>query len=344
MIDFSKYTIDKTATLNHALVQLNNLSSDILTLFVLDGKKLYGTLTDGDARRALISGVLLTDSLDKIVNKNYHAIHSNENPFLKLKDMGSVSLLPFVNSIGEIVKVYNLKQLNSILPIDAILMAGGKGERLRPLTDNTPKPLLKVGSKAIIDYNIDNLLQNGVESINVTVNYLAEQIEKHFEAPIDGIKVRCIKEPRFFGTMGSVKLVNDFKHDTVLVMNSDLFTNIDLADFYRHFLENGADMAVASIPYTVNIPFAIFDLEGRNIKSLKEKPTYNYYANSGIYLFKRKYIDMIPKDEKFNATDLVELLISEKKNVIRYPLLGYWVDIGRPEDYSKVQDFVKHIQ
>jgi dTDP-glucose pyrophosphorylase len=346
MMDYNKYIISKSSTLRDALVQLNKLSDDVLTLFVLDGKRLIGTLTDGDARRGLISGVSLSDTLDKVVFKKFHFIRADENPFLRLNEFRSetISLVPCINENGEIVKIYNLKRLKSILPIDAILMAGGKGERLRPLTDNIPKPLLKVGSKAIIDYNIDNLLQNGVESINVTVNYLAEQIEKHFEAPIEGVKVKCIKEPKFFGTMGSVKLICDFKHDTILVMNSDLFTNIDLADFYRHFLEKEADMAVASIPYTVNIPFAIFDLDGRNIKSLKEKPTYNYYANSGIYLFKKKYVDLIPKDEKFNATDLIELLISEKKNVIRYPLLGYWVDIGRHEDYSKVQDFVKHIQ
>lgn len=346
MIDYSKYLISINSTVRDALVQLNSLSSDVLTLFVLDENKLVGTLTDGDARRGLISGVQLTDTLDKIIRKSFNHINEDENPFLRIKEFRdkNISLLPCLNTNGEIVKIFNLKRLKSILPIDAVLMAGGKGERLRPLTETTPKPLLKVGSKAIIDYNIDNLLLNGIENINVTVNYLAEQIEDHFNDPRQGVCVKCVREPMFFGTMGSVRLVRDFKYDTVLIMNSDLFTNIDLEDFYRHFIEKDADMSVACVPYTVNIPFGIFELDGRNISSLKEKPTYNYYANSGIYLIKKSLLDLIPCNECFNATDMIELLISKKKNVIRYPLLGYWVDIGRHEDYSKVQDFVKHIR
>ena len=345
MLDYSKYLISISSTVRDALVQLNGVSDDGLTLFVLDGEKLVGTLTDGDARRGLISGVLLTDSIDKIIKKDFYSIKIDENPFLRQRELrkSNISLLPCVNSTGEIVRIYNLKKLKSILPIDAVLMAGGKGERLRPLTETMPKPLLKVGNKAIIDYNIDSLLLNGVENISVTVNYLADQLEEHFANPRQGVKVKCVREPRFYGTMGAVKLVDGFKHDVVLIMNSDLFTNIDLSDFYRHFVEKDADMSVASVPYTVNIPFGIFELDGRNITSLKEKPTYNYYANSGIYLIKKDLLNLIPADQCFNATDMIELLISKKKNVIRYPLLGYWVDIGRHEDYRKVQDFVKHL-
>lgn len=344
MLDYSKYFIPNTYSVKEALVKLNSLSDDVLTLFVLDGKKLVGTLTDGDARRGLIDGIQLSESVERIMKKNFIYIAVNENPFLRYEifKTKNIQLLPCLNDEGEVVKIYNLKKLKAILPFDAVLMAGGKGERLRPLTENTPKPLLKVGNKAIIDYNIENLLQNGVENISVTVNYLAEQLEDHFKEPIGNIKVNCIREPQFYGTMGAVKLVSEFKNDTVLIMNSDLFTNIDLADFYQHFVDKNADMSVASVPYTVNIPFGIFELDGRQIKSLKEKPTFNYYANSGIYLIKREYLELIPESKFFNATDMIELLISKKKNVIRYPLLGYWVDIGRHEDYKKVQEFVKH--
>ena len=256
----------------------------------------------------MFSGVLLTDSIDKIVKKDFYSIKIDENPFFRFKEFRkeNISLLPCVDSIGEIIRIYNLKKLKSILPIDAVLMAGGKGERLRPLTETTPKPLLKVGDKAIIDYNIDSLLLNGVENISVTVNYLADQLEEHFANPKQGVKVKCVREPRFYGTMGAVKLVDGFKHDVVLIMNSDLFTNIDLSDFYRHFVEKDADMSVASVPYTVNIPFGIFELDGRNITSLKEKPTYNYYANSGIYLIKKDLLNLIPADQCFNATDMIE--------------------------------------
>ena len=260
----------------------------------------------------------------------------------KFKDE-NITLLPCLDSERHIVHVYNLKKQFSILPIDAVLMAGGKGERLRPLTEKVPKPLLKVGSKSIIDYNIERLISYGIENISVTVNYLKEQIEDHFKEEREGIKVRCVSEPNFLGTIGSIKYVDSFKNDVILVMNSDLFTNINFEDFYLHFLENDADMSVGAVPYSVNVPYGIFDLDGREIKGVKEKPTYNYYANAGIYLIKRKLLDLIPEDTFYNATDFMETLISKGHKVIRFPLTGYWIDIGKHEDYKKAQELVKHL-
>ena len=126
-------------------------------------------------------------------------------------------------------------------------------------------------------------------------------------------------------------------------MNSDLFTNINYEDFYLHFKEHDAEMSVAAVPYTVSVPYGIFNLEGRNIQGLIEKPTYNYYANAGIYLIKRSALNEIPNDTFFNATDLIEKLIGEGKKVIRFPLNGTWIDIGNPQDYAKAKDLVKHI-
>ena len=222
-------------------------------------------------------------------------------------------------------------------------MAGGKGERLRPLTEKIPKPLLPVGDKAIIDHNVDRLIDYGVKHISVTVNYLKKQIEDHFESPRDGIRIQTVREPKFLGTIGSIRFVKEFFNDTVLVMNSDLFTNINYEDFYLHFKEHDAEMSVAAVPYTVSVPYGIFDLDGRNIQGLIEKPTYNYYANAGIYLIKRRVLEEIPDDTFFNATDLIEKLIAEGKKVVRFPLNGTWIDIGNPQDYAKAKDLVKHI-
>ena len=157
------------------------------------------------------------------------------------------------------------------------------------------------------------------------------------------MKIRTVREPKFLGTIGSVKFVPSFYNDTVLVMNSDLFTNIDYEDFFLHFKEHDAEMSVAAVPYNVSIPYGILDLDGRNIKGLLEKPQYNLYANAGIYLIKRRALDEIPDGEFFNATDLVEKLISEGKIVIRYPLNGTWIDIGNPQEYQKAKDLVKHL-
>ncbi len=345
MNSISKYTIDKSATIREALVKLNTLSSDILTLFVMEGNYLLGTLTDGDVRRVLIKGISLDESVEKVMNVNFNFVYQDEKDIRKIRDIRSkgIHLLPCIDSNGCLLKLYDLKKKKSILPIDAILMAGGKGERLRPLTEKTPKPLLKVGKKTIIDYNVDNLIDYGVERIHITTNYLAEQIEEHFKEERRGVRVNCFREKKFLGTIAAVKLIPDLDNEEVLVMNSDLFTNIDFEDFYRHFKEKEADMSAAAIPFPISVPYGIFELEGRNIQAIQEKPTYNYYANAGIYLIKKKLLDLIPDGAYFNATDFMELLISQGKTVIRYPLIGYWIDIGKHEEYQKAQDFVKHI-
>jgi dTDP-glucose pyrophosphorylase len=346
MNDFSKYLIDHSASVRDALVKLEALSGDTLTLFVMDGNKMVGTLTDGDIRRFLIKEDSLNVSVEKVMNRNYVYIFPNETKIIqKIRSfrMEGIELLPCVDYAGCLIRVHNLRHKKSILPVDAVLMAGGKGERLRPLTEKTPKPLLKIGEKAIIDYNVDNLIHYGVEHIHVTTNYLSEQIEAHFKEKRRGIKVKCVKEHKFLGTIASVKCVPDIINNEVLIMNSDLFTNIDFEDFYCYFQEKEADMLIGAIPYSINLPYGILDLEGRKIKGIKEKPTYNYYANAGIYLIKKELIELIPDEEFFNATDLMDLLISQSKNVIRYPLTGYWIDIGKPADYQKAQELVKHI-
>ena len=178
----------------------------------------------------------------------------------------------------------------------------------------------------------------------MTVNYLKEQIEEHFAQPHNGVQVQTVREPKFLGTIGSIRFVKKFFNDTVLVMNSDVFTNINFEDFYLHFIEHEAVMSVAAIPYTVSVPYGIFDLDGRDIHGLIEKPTYNYYANAGIYLIKRTALDEIPEDTFYNATDLIEKLISEGKKVIRFPLNGTWIDIGNPQEYQKANELVKHMR
>lgn len=346
MNNFTQYIIKNDRSIKDALVALDNISSDALTLFVVDDEqRMKGTLTDGDIRRKLIAGYNLEDSIEVAIHTNFSYITQNTidvSYIAECKQRG-IKLLPILDTNQRVIRVLNLSRKKSMLPIDAVLMAGGKGERLRPLTEKTPKPLIKVGDKCIIDYNIDALIKYGIENISVTVNYLKEQIEEHYQNPRDGIKITCIREPQFLGTMGSIKFVPDFKNDTILVMNSDLFTNVDYEDFYLHFKRNDADISVLSIPYSYNIPYGIFELEGRDIKGLKEKPTYNYYVNGGIYLIKRELLNLIPDGDYFDATDLIEAAIVKGHRAIRFPLTGYWIDIGKHADYNKAQELVKHL-
>lgn len=343
-----EHFISHDISLLEALERINSIAPDPLVLFVMDAdNRMVGTLTDGDSRRALIAGASVTEKVEKIMHRNFN--------YMKVEDIDNVKeikrqkeikmkLVPVLDKDMHIVEIIDLEKYKTRLPIDAVLMAGGKGERLRPLTEKTPKPLLPVGGKAIIDHNIDRLIANGVKHINVTVNYLGEQLEEHFAEPHNGVQVQTVREPKFLGTIGSIKFVKEFYNNTVLVMNSDLFTNINYEDFYLHFKEHNADMSVAAVPYTVSVPYGIFDLEGRVIQGMIEKPTYNYYANAGIYLIKRSALDEIPEDTFFNATDLIEKLIAEKKKVIRFPLNGTWIDIGNPQEYQKANELVKHIK
>lgn len=343
----SKYIIRHTAAIRDALIALDKLSGGVLTLFVVDESSsiMLGTLTDGDIRRNLIKGCTLENEVSVAMNKQFSSINSEviDVEYIRFCKRQGIKLLPMLNSENRIMRILDLVNLKSVLPIDAILMAGGKGERLRPLTEKTPKPLVKIGEKCIIDYNIDSLISYGVENIHVTVNYLKEQLEEHFKTPKEGILINCVREPQFLGTIGSAKFIPSFIHDTILVMNSDLFTNVDYEDFYLHFVKNNADISVLSIPYSYNIPYGIFELDGRNIKGITEKPTHNYYANGGIYLMKKRVFDLIPNNQCFDATDLISIAIERGLNVIRFPLTGYWIDIGKHEDYNKAQELVKHI-
>ena len=341
------HLINQDITLLEALSCICALAPEPLVLFVVDkDNKMVGTLTDGDSRRALINGASVNDKVMKIMHRNFN--------YMKVEDIDDVKeikrqkelkmkLVPVLDNNHYITEIINLEKFETRLPIDAVLMAGGKGERLRPLTEKTPKPLLLVGDKAIIDHNIDRLIKYGVKHINVTVNYLGEQLEEHFKTPKDEIIIHTVREPKYLGTIGSIRFVKEFYNDTILVMNSDLFTNINYEDFYLHFKEHEADMSVAAVPYTISVPYGIFDLKGRDIQGLIEKPTYNYYANAGIYLIKRSALDEIPVDMFFNATDLIEKLIAENKKVIRFPLNGTWIDIGNPQEYQKANELVKHL-
>lgn len=343
-----KYIINQKATIKDALIALDGNTHDWQTLFVVDDdERMVGTLTDGDIRRGLIKGAGLNDTVNSVMHVSFKYVleYQNDPKLLKEFREKQIFFVPVLDAANHVLGVYDLIKYRNFLPIDAVLMAGGKGERLRPLTEKTPKPLLPVGDKAIIDHNIDHLISYGVKHINVTVNYLGDQLEKHFKEPRNEVQVKTVREPKFLGTIGSIRFVPEFYNDTVLVMNSDLFTNINYEDFYLHFKEHDAEMSVAAVPYSVQVPYGIFQIEGRrDIKGLVEKPTYDYYANAGIYLIKKSALEYIPEDTMFHSTDLIEKLIANKKKVIRFPLNGTWIDIGNPQEYIRANEIIKNMR
>lgn len=344
----SIHIIGSSSLIIDALKRINSIVNEPLVLFVVDdNQRMIGTLTDGDIRRALIKGIRTDSSVMDAANINFNCLYQGINDdVLNVRHQRSLrmKLVPILNQERKIVDIINLEKYLSILPVDAVLMAGGKGERLRPLTEKVPKPLIKVGEKAIIDYNIDSLISYGLKHITVTVNYLGEQIIDHFSSERNGIKIRTVREPKYLGTIGSINFVERFYNDTVLVMNSDLFTNINYEDFYLHFVQHDADMSVAAVPYVVKIPYGVFNLDGREITGITEKPTISYYANAGIYLIKRQCLNLIPEDEYYNATDFMEKLISSGLKVVRYPISGYWIDIGQLDELERAREIAKHVK
>jgi NDP-sugar pyrophosphorylase family protein len=238
----------------------------------------------------------------------------------------------------RVINVINFRKIRSYLPIDAVIMAGGRGQRLQPLTDHTPKPLLKIGGKPIMEHNLDRLISFGISNYWVSVKYLGEQIENYFgNGKKKNVKVEYVNEASPLGTIGAVSQISNFEHDYILVTNSDLLTNVDYEQFFLEFLKKDADLAILTIPYKVNVPYAVLDVSNGKVSSFKEKPSYTYFSNGGIYLMKKKIVEFIPKQSFFNATDLIENLIKNNKNVISFPFSGYWLDVGKHEDFEKAQ-------
>lgn len=345
--NFERHLINIDSSVRCALETLNNISGLSMTLFAVDNdRRLRGTLTGGDIRRALLRGVALDSPVSEAVNSNFTAIESPDEMAEKVAvgKKRHLKLLP-VTSTGIITDIIDLDNLRAFLPIDVVMMAGGRGERLRPLTLDTPKPLLKVGGKPIIDRNIELLEQYGVSDIFVTVNYLHEQIEEHFNFRNDSIPapraiVNCVMEPKRLGTLGSVALVEGLRHDNVLVMNSDLLTTIDFEKMWIHHIKSGADITMAAVPYTVSIPFAIMETEGSKVTGLTEKPTYNYFANAGVYMMRREVISRIPHGEYVDAPDFIEEVIRQGGMVEYFPIEGRWIDIGSPDDFRTANELL----
>jgi dTDP-glucose pyrophosphorylase len=344
MIDQRKHIISHSQNLGAALKMLNDLGED-LTLFVVDDdERLIGTLTDGDSRRGLLQGLGVQDSVVKFMKDKFKCIHHDKyevKEIVEAKGKG-IRMLPVVDDNNRIVRLVNFSQHKSYLPLSAVIMAGGEGIRLRPMTDTVPKPLLHIGDKPIMEYG---MMRHGISDVHISINYRGDQIKALYgDGTSRHISISYIEESDKLGTIGSLSLMKEVMHDNVLVMNSDLLTNIDLEEFYMEHESKGADMSVACIPYTVNIPYAILDTDHENVLSFKEKPSITYHSNAGIYLIRKKNLSLIPKNGFFNATDLIEALIAGKQKVIYYPILGYWLDIGKMDDFHKAQEDIKYIK
>jgi len=343
---YNRHLIKKGSSIKDALEQLDILAKDAIVFVVSYDNKLIGSLTDGDVRRGLLKGFSVNNSVDDIIQPFPRFIRKGEKNIYKIIELreNNFRIIPVLDKNDKIINVINFRELKSYLPIDAVIMAGGRGERLRTPTTSTPKPLLKVGDKPILEHNLDRLRLFGVDDFWITLKYLGDQIEAHFgDGNGRNINVQYVREEQPLGTIGAVSKINNFQHDYVLVTNSDLLTNLNYEQFFLDFLKQDADFAVVTIPYKVSVPYAVLETSNGHIVDFKEKPTYTYYSNGGIYLMKKNMLNFIPKNIFYDATNLMEDLIKNHKKVISYPFNGYWLDVGRMDDFEKAMQDIAHI-
>ena len=339
--------INKEKTIYDALKRLNEITNiSRLILFVTDNNnRIIGSLTDGDIRRSLILDTNIRKKIEDVCRKDFF-FEYDSNSFLDLNKYRDkdIKILPILNKRKNLVDLIDLEKIKSKLPVECMIMAGGKGKRLSPLTNSVPKPMLKLGGIPIIEHNINNLISYGIKKIYISLNYLGSQIEEYFgDGSSKGISIEYVWEDKFLGTAGALGLVKEFKTDNILLMNSDLFTNVNFQDLFLKLTQSNADMAISSTNYKVDIPFAIFETKQDKIISFKEKPSYDYYSNSGIYLLTKKLINDIPKNKFFDITDLMDLVLKRGGNLVYKPISGYWIDIGSKSDYNRAKEFINHL-
>jgi dTDP-glucose pyrophosphorylase len=345
--NIKKHLISHTALIKEALAMLNMLAVDSILFVIDEQQKLIGSLTDGDVRRGFLAGLNFDHHVTEFIQSNPKYIVKGDysiDTIINLRER-NFRIIPVIDEKRRVVNIINFRIQKSYLPVDALIMAGGRGERLRPLTDSTPKPLLVVGDKPIIEHNMDRLISFGVDDFWISVRYMGEKLQNFLgDGALKNVKIKYLWEDDPLGTIGAITKIESFIHDYVLVTNSDILTNLDYEDFFLAFLAADADLSVLTIPYEVSVPYAVLETSNGHVMSFKEKPTYTYYSNGGVYLMKRTVANTIPKNRFFNATDLIEHLIKDGKKVHSYPLHGYWIDIGRMEDYNKAQKDIYHVK
>ena len=327
------------------LNELRNLSR--LILFVVDdNEKVIGSVTDGDIRRSIIAEQNLQKTLGEIANPDFKRLYQKDTyqSFEKYRK-SDIKILPILNQEGKMVDLIDLEYTKAQLPLEAVIMAGGRGKRLSPLTDTIPKPMLRLGDKPIIEHNIDRLISFGVKKIYISVKYLGEQIVNYLgDGSQKGITIEYVWEDEPLGTAGALALINNLNTEHILLMNSDLFTNVNFESLYLKLINEKADMAVASTEYKVDIPYAVFETQEGRVTNFKEKPSFIYHSNAGIYILKRSLIAKIEKGKYCDITDVMEQLVTEGGKLVYDPIIGYWIDIGKTVDYEHAQEFIKHLE
>jgi len=317
-------------------------SSRLQIAMVVDGEgRLLGTVTDGDVRRALLAGKSVTSPVTDIMFRTPTTAQpeADRDTLLGLMQAKVLRHLPIVDAEGHVVGLESMMSLMATreLPNAVVLMAGGRGERLRPLTDTCPKPLLKVGGKPILERILENFLSQGFRHFFISLNYKAEMVEEHFgNGSRFGASISYLREDKPLGTAGALTLLPEMDLP-FLVMNGDLLTKVNFAHLLDFHTENNAAGTMCVRDYTTQIPFGVVHTEGNTLLRIEEKPSQTVFVNAGIYVLSPGVLRHIPHGEAYDMPRLFETMVAQGEKARVFPVRDSWLDIGRMDDYERAQ-------
>jgi dTDP-glucose pyrophosphorylase/CBS domain-containing protein len=324
-----------------------------IVVVVDEGRQLLGTITDGDLRRAMLAGMDLETPASVILARKADSPYpqpvtapagTESETLIQLMKDRMVRQVPLLNETGRVVDLVTLDDLLPMqpLPLQAVIMAGGLGTRLRPLTEDLPKPMLPVGGRPLLELIVEQLQQAGIRRVNVTTHYKPEKIVEHFgDGHAFGVELNYVNEDLPLGTGGALGLM-PMPQEPLLVINGDILTQVNFRAMLAYHQEQQADVTVAVRRYEMQVPYGVIECDGPHVRRLKEKPQLGFLVNAGIYLLEPSVYQMIPSGEYFNMTDLIQWLLDAGRPVVSFPIREYWLDIGQQADYTQAQDDVEN--
>jgi dTDP-glucose pyrophosphorylase len=345
-----QFLVKPTATIRRTLECVNQNGS--IALVVDQDRHLIGTITDGDVRRAVLARISLEAPVQKLLELRDKELYpkpvtaslgTSAAELLRLMNERAVRQVPLLDDQGRVADVALIEDLFKGYepPLKAVVMAGGFGKRLLPLTQDLPKPMLLIGEKPVLELIIGQLQTAGISKVQLTTHYKPEVIQKHFgDGKKFGVDIQYVNEDQPLGTAGALSAV-DVSDEPMLVLNGDVLTQIDFRAMVAFHKEHKAELTVGVRQYDFEVPYGVIKCDGAFVQRVDEKPTLNFFVNAGIYLLEPSAHRSIPAGEKFDMTDLIEKLRKEDRSVVAFPVVEYWMDIGRHVDYQQAQEDVK---
>lgn len=342
MKNYKNILLTPNVTIREALKIIDSGAMKIAIVVDKD-EKLIGTLTDGDIRRGILKGLSLDEAIEPIIFRTPTVcrIEDTKEKILEVAVAKKIYQIPIVDGAGKLVGIEEVDELlkPKTKTNKVVLMVGGLGTRLRPLTEDTPKPMLKVGGKPILETIILNFKKYGFIDILLSVSYKSEMIENYFgDGSRFGVKIEYIHEKQRMGTAGALSLMRERLNESFFVMNGDLLTNINFDHMMDFHLQNGSIATMGVREYDFQVPYGVVNVDGINIKSIVEKPVHSFFVSGGVYVLGTEVLKYIPKNEFFDMPTLFEAIIADGKKSVSFPIREYWLDIGRMEEFEKANN------